>query len=156
MKKQFLTILFLLLIILHINADGIKSNFSFNIEYMGSSTPVGLNVECSPNEHLDFGLGFQASLRPLAEIHLYSRYSFLDYFISPFIQISGTFIYPGQINENPEWFLGRAEAGAKINFNEDWFMGIGGGYQFIGSEDVLVPTQYNRFYPTLFVGWSPF
>ncbi len=155
MKNKLILIIIFFLSLSNINAEMTQSKISFLLEYMGASTAIGFNVEYSPNNNLDFGLGTIASIRPFAEIHLYGRYNFIDYLISPFVQTSVTFISPGQIDDNTDWFLARIETGAKIKFGKNWFLGLGGGYQIIGNEGLLVPTHYNRFYPTLFIGWSP-
>jgi hypothetical protein len=130
-------------------------NVSVSIELFGASTPVGLNFEYSPNSHWDIGSGFcpitSFIIIPIVELHSFVRYNILSDAISPYVELSSTVMAPGQLNECQDWFFGRVQVGAMLRTKMGLKFGLGIGYQFIGSPDVLL-VQYNNFFPVFFVG----
>lgn len=137
-----------------------KECLSFSIDYLSSSVLVfGANAEYSPNYKWDFGLGFTPSLFPCLEIHIYTRYNPINYFISPYFQLSASFLYPNQIRGNSYWGMCKLIAGAKFKIGKYFFCGLGAGYQLIGYDEASVttfhgffPTSFHGFFPTAFIG----
>ena len=131
-------------------AEG-QQRLSFCADFIGSGPLFSANIEYAPSAHWDVGTGVTMSIFPVAEVHLLARYNFMDYFVSPYVQLSASFLYPGQIDNNENWFNSKVIAGAKFKFGKLFFCGIGGGYNFIGQN--LAPLlSYNGFFPTAFAG----
>ena len=95
---------------------------------------------------------------PASEEHFFARVCFLDYFIQPYLQLGVSFVAPGQIDDNTNWFNARVGTGVKFSFSERWYLGVGGGYCFAGQN--LMPTSdlygmnWHGFYPSVFLGYT--
>lgn len=136
------------------NKDG-KQKFSVSLDFLNTSFALGLNGEYSPNQYFDFGAGITPlgfMLFPALEGHLFARVCFLDYFIQPYLQLGVSFVAPGQVDLNENWFNARAGAGVKISFSKDFYCGVGASYSFVGQN--LTPLSWRGLSPSVFVGYT--
>lgn len=131
--------------------EGKKQKIAVSLDFLNTSPAFGLNVEYSPNKYFDFGLGFSPSLFIIAEGHMFARVCFCNNFIQPYLQLGVSFVAPGQIDMNQNWFNARCGAGAKFSIGEKFCFGVGAGYSFVGQN--LTPLSLYGFYPTIFIGY---
>ena len=117
------------------NSDAEKQQkLSVSLDALNTSFGWGFNAEYSPNKYLDFGLGFSPTtffIDPCYEGHLFARVCFLDYFIQPYLQLSGSFVSPCSLTEEHHWFDTHCGAGVKFSFGNYFYCGAGLTYRFV-------------------------
>ena len=129
---------------------------SFMFEFLNNSLNFGFNAEYSPNNYLDFGIGYSPYILilPASEIHAYARAYFLDFPVQPFVQISAALGIPSTMEDDASLFNMRCGAGVKFNFGKYIYCGFGGTYCFIGQD--WIDSEWKGFCPSAFVGCTAF
>ena len=110
-----------------------------------------INVEYSPNQFFDFGLGYKPGLLflPASEGHVFARACFFDFPVQPYVQLSASFTAP---YEDYTLFYADGGAGVKVRYGEHFYCGAGGSYTFIGKNRFSADT--NGFWFSVFAGYS--
>jgi hypothetical protein len=154
-KRNVLIIPMVLIMTASIASQAKETGLSFDFEFMGTSVINSINVAYSINKNIDVGLGLTPSIVFAPELDAYAKWNILDYFITPYLQLSSIVMYPGSINNCPDIFFSRVHAGVGAQFDFGLHFGISIGYQFLGSHEILYFPQYG-IVPGAYIGWKIF
>lgn len=114
-----------------------NNSFNIGIECLGSTTGgFGINAEYSPNTHVDLGIGTILYPFPTIEMHSFARWTIFNYMISPFIEMSGAYMYTAYMDyaaKMEDYFNLRIHLGIKLKFKFGLYLCLSAGYPVYGN-----------------------